>query len=60
MPENWTFYVAFAFFRLAAILEGVGRRAIEGNAANPGLAAEYGRQVPLLARKAVEALERER
>ena len=58
VPENWAFYLAFAFFRLAAILEGVGRRAIEGNAANPELAAEYGRQVPLLARKAVEALER--
>ncbi len=59
IPENWTFYVAFAFFRLAAILEGVKRRALDGNAANPELAVEYGSQVPLLAREAVSLLEAE-
>lgn len=31
---NWDFYLAFNMFRLAAIQQGVARRAIEGNAAN--------------------------
>jgi aminoglycoside phosphotransferase (APT) family kinase protein len=31
----WNFYIAFAFFRLAAILQGVRRRALDGNAAAP-------------------------
>ena len=57
VPENWTFFLAFAFFRLAAILEGVGRRALNGNAANPQLAAEYGKQVPFLARAALAAVQ---
>ena len=39
-PENWGFYMAFSFFRLAAILEGVLYRAQSGNASNPkGMAA---------------------
>ncbi len=32
--ENWTFYLAFSFFRLAAILQGVKKRALDGNASN--------------------------
>ncbi|MGF7159395.1 aminoglycoside phosphotransferase (APT) family kinase protein [Rhodoligotrophos appendicifer] len=32
---NWHFYVAFALFRLAAILQGVLKRALDGNAASP-------------------------
>lgn len=28
--ENWDFYVAFTFFRFAAILQGVYKRAISG------------------------------
>ncbi len=55
-PRNWDFYLVFAFFRLAAILEGVGRRALDGSAANPELAREYRAFVPLLARRAVEIL----
>lgn len=31
---NWEFYLAFNMFRLAAIQQGVARRALEGNAAN--------------------------
>jgi aminoglycoside phosphotransferase (APT) family kinase protein len=31
---DWNFYVAFSFFRLAAILQGVKKRALEGNASN--------------------------
>lgn len=33
--SDWSFYIAFAFFRLAAILQGVRRRALDGNAAAP-------------------------
>ncbi|MGF6933729.1 aminoglycoside phosphotransferase (APT) family kinase protein [Paraburkholderia sp. UCT70] len=32
--ENWNFYLAFSFFRLAAIAQGVKRRALGGNASN--------------------------
>ena len=28
--HNWNFYMAFSFFRVAAILQGVYKRAIEG------------------------------
>lgn len=31
---DWPFYTAFALFRLAAILQGVYKRALDGNAAN--------------------------
>lgn len=31
---NWNFYIAFSFFRLAAILQGVKKRALEGNASS--------------------------
>jgi aminoglycoside phosphotransferase (APT) family kinase protein len=34
-PENWSFYVIFSYFRFLAILQGVYRRGIDGNAANP-------------------------
>ncbi|MBT0958658.1 phosphotransferase [Alphaproteobacteria bacterium KMM 3653] len=47
-PRHWRFYMAFAFFRLAAILEGVGARADAGNASNPSGALAYGEQVPEL------------
>ena len=32
--ENWNFYLAFSFFRLAAIAQGVKKRALSGNASN--------------------------
>ncbi len=32
--DNWTFCLAFSFFRLAAIAQGVAKRAIEGNASS--------------------------
>lgn len=33
--EDWTFYVAFSLFRLAAIAQGVYKRGLDGNAASP-------------------------
>ena len=32
--DNWNFYLAFSFFRLAAIAQGVAKRAQDGNASN--------------------------
>jgi len=32
--DNWEFYLAFSFFRLAAIAQGVAKRAAEGNASH--------------------------
>lgn len=32
--ENWHFYLAFSFFRLAAIAQGVKQRALNGNASS--------------------------
>ena len=34
-PQNWAFYTAFASFRFLAILQGVLKRGLEGNASNP-------------------------
>jgi aminoglycoside phosphotransferase (APT) family kinase protein len=31
---NWNFCMAFSFFRLAAICQGVAKRAVDGNASN--------------------------
>lgn len=54
--ENWNFYLAFSFFRLSAILQGVYKRSLDGNASNPELAASYGPAVPLLGQMAVEII----
>ena len=56
-PKDWTFYLAFSFFRLAAILEGVVRRAVDGNASNPESGKTYEAAIPLLATRAVALIE---
>ena len=33
-PAQWEFYMAFSMFRLAAILQGIVKRALDGNAAS--------------------------
>jgi len=43
------FYVAFSFFRMAAILQGVKKRALDGNASNPAKGLELGKYVGLFA-----------
>ena len=55
--ENWSFYVAFCFFRLTAILQGVYKRALDGNASNPGRAKEMATAVPLLAQAALQEID---
>lgn len=39
--DNWEFYVAFSFFRLAAIVQGVYKRGLDGNASS-ARATQYG------------------
>jgi aminoglycoside phosphotransferase (APT) family kinase protein len=54
--EAWPFYIAFSFFRLGAILQGVLKRAVDGNASNPERARETGKAVPLLAGLAMDVV----
>lgn len=55
--DNWPFYLAFSFFRLAAIIQGIAKRAVEGNASNERAAA-LGQWVEPLAVMAVEIIEK--
>ncbi len=55
--EDFGFFLAFAFFRMAAVLQGVKKRALDGNASNPERGRKLGELVPLFARKGLEALE---
>ncbi|SMX44246.1 phosphotransferase family protein [Actibacterium lipolyticum] len=48
--EGFGFYVAFCFFRMAAILQGVKKRALDGNASNPERALKVGAYVPSFAK----------
>ncbi|MCO5162440.1 MAG: phosphotransferase family protein [Mesorhizobium sp.] len=57
--DNWVFYLAFSFFRLAAICQGVYKRALDGNASNPERARSYGDAVRLLSTLAVQLIEGE-
>ena len=53
--DNFGFYVAFSFFRLAAIIQGVAKRAVDGNASNKN-AAQLGEYVEPMAELALEAI----
>jgi aminoglycoside phosphotransferase (APT) family kinase protein len=55
---HWDFCLAFSFFRLAAIVQGVKKRALEGNASNPEKALKSGERVPLMARMGVGVISR--
>ena len=57
--DHWHFYLAFYFFRLAAILQGVYKRSLDGNASNPQKAKAYGKSVPLMGQMAVAMIENE-
>ena len=56
--DNWPYYLAFSFFRLAAICQGVYKRALDGNASNPEKARTYGAAVKLLSSLAVEVIDK--
>ncbi len=55
---DWTFHLAFSFFRLAAICQGVYKRALDGNASNPEKAKTYGAAVQLLAGLACDEIDK--
>ena len=54
--DNWNYFLAFSFFRLAAIAQGVAKRAAQGNASNAS-AAEVGNMVRPLAEMALEIVD---
>ena len=54
---DWTFLIAFSFFRVAAIVQGVFKRSLDGNASNPERARQMGAAVPLMAKLAMNAVE---
>lgn len=55
--QDFGFYLAFCFFRMAAVLQGVKKRALDGNASNPERGLKMGEYVPVFAQKGVEALQ---
>ena len=57
LPEipHFNFYLAFCFFRMAGILQGVKKRAMDGNASNPERGMELGAYVPLFAKQGLAA-----
>jgi aminoglycoside phosphotransferase (APT) family kinase protein len=56
--DNWTFYLTFSFFRLAAIVQGVAKRASQGNASNAN-ASKIGAFVQPLAQMALDIIAKE-
>ncbi len=55
--EDFGFYLAFCFFRMGAVLQGVKKRALDGNASNPERGLKMGEYVPVFAQKGLEALD---
>ncbi|MEO7251332.1 MAG: phosphotransferase family protein [Arenimonas sp.] len=55
MPDDWPFVLAFSFFRLAAIAQGVAKRAQQGNASSEK-AAQAGQMTSLLAQAGLKTL----
>jgi aminoglycoside phosphotransferase (APT) family kinase protein len=56
MPEDWPFVLAFCFFRLAAIAQGVAKRAQQGNASSEQ-AMQAGQMTALLAQMGLKVLD---
>jgi aminoglycoside phosphotransferase (APT) family kinase protein len=56
---NWSFYLAFAIFRLASIAQGVYKRGLDGNASSE-TAAQYGNTCGFLAENAWRMVENEK
>lgn len=55
--EDFGFYLGFCFFRMAAIVQGVKKRALDGNASNPEQGLRMGELIPRFAALGLEALE---
>lgn len=56
--ENFGYYLGFSFFRMAAIVQGVFKRGLDGNASNPERAQKLGEYVPVFAQHGLDALHR--
>ena len=56
--KHWSFYLAFSFFRLAAIAQGVYKRSLDGNASNDH-AKEAGNFANLLSQFAMQTITEE-
>lgn len=54
--DNFEFYLSFCFFRMAGIIQGVLKRALDGNASNPERARKVGAYVPIFAQAGLDAL----
>ena len=54
--DGFGFYLSFSFFRMGAILQGVLKRAVDGNASNPERAIKLGGFVSRFARSGLDAL----
>ena len=53
--DRFGFYLAFCFFRMAGILQGVKKRALDGNASNPERAMKVGHYVSVFAAAGLKA-----
>ena len=49
--------IAFSFFRMAAILQGIKKRALDGNASNPEKGLKMGEYVKIFAKSALDHLK---
>ncbi len=56
-PSTWDYYTAYNLFRLAAILQGIAKRALDGTAASTH-AADAGPRAPLLAELGWQQVEK--
>ncbi|QUJ78280.1 phosphotransferase family protein [Sulfitobacter albidus] len=56
--DHFGYYLGFNFFRMAAIIQGVLKRALDGNASNPERAMKVGQYVPVFAQHGLDALKR--
>ncbi|MFZ9311308.1 MAG: hypothetical protein ACO24O_07410, partial [Arenimonas sp.] len=56
IPSDWPFVLAFSFFRLAAIAQGVEKRALLGNASSEQ-AQQAGQMVQMLAEMGLQELQ---
>ncbi len=54
--DDFGFYLAFNFFRMAGILQGVYKRSLDGNASNPERARAFKGYVPIFAAHGMKAL----
>jgi aminoglycoside phosphotransferase (APT) family kinase protein len=56
--DNFGFYLAFNFFRMTGIIQGVLKRALDGNASNPERGIQMGQYVPVFANSGLQALNK--